>query len=179
MDDFKNDISAALSETTADAKAWLGALQFAVYSRADQDKETRFADEDTGHVVTVSVKTWFENTKNTLEIALKNADSALNDEWTKRKDPRHDTPDAHDEFAHGFESKIATIARLVFNASDVLQAENVIQTRHAREALEWVQADLKKMIDVYAKHGHEMTDGPPDNLLGIRARIMHEASKSL
>jgi hypothetical protein len=176
MSGFYDDATQLLKQAERDVKAWLGALQYVTYTRPARHGIVRKQLED-GTVseshISKSADSWFENLKRTLEGSFKNAEAALQNEWMKRRDPRHDNDETRDQFAHRFEDNIARIATAVLDAENDISKGVVTPNRAARESLAVVKESLKKLVNLYDTHRYEMTFREQgDGLLALRARIM-------
>ena len=183
--DFHNDAVQLIQQTQRDVKAWMGALQFVVYSRpkrtgvlqAHQDEEEQ---EKPRNHVSLSPDVWYESVKNTIEGALKNAEACLENEWLKRKDPRHSSDDSKDAFAHQFEDNLARIIVPILEVATAIDNKMVPANRQVAQAYTAVQQDMRKMVALYTDHCYEMTFSErTDSLLSLRARVVDGDSKAL
>jgi hypothetical protein len=182
-DEFHDTMIGLISETRRHARAWLGALQHLAYSQPAISRVKNYTAVEGETVrahIQQSPEVWYEQVRDKVESAFKSADGALSNEWSKRRDPRHGSPDALDEFAHSFESNIATIARAVLDAEQDLEQGVMRQNRHARDSLLQVKGGLRRMIGAYVDHFHEMTlNESGSGLLDLRARIMDGESRAI
>jgi hypothetical protein len=183
MSGFYNDATQLLKQSERDVRAWLGALQYVTYTRPARRGIIR-KQRDDGTVseshISWSADGWFEGLKRTLEGALKSAEAALENEWMKRRDPRHDNEDARDQFAQRFEDSIARIAAAVLDAENDISKGVVTPNRAVRESLAEVKESLKSLINLYDTNCYELTFRETDtSLLALRARIMDGSARAM
>jgi hypothetical protein len=183
MSGFYNDATQLLKQTERDVKAWLGALQYVTYIRPARHGVIR-KQRDDGTVaeshISKSADGWFEGLKRTLEGSLKNAEAALENEWMKRRDPRHDNEESRDQFVHRFEDNVARIATAVLDAENDIGKGVVRPNRAVRESMAEVKESLKRLINLYDTHCYELTFRETDmSLLALRARIVDGNARTL